>query len=144
MIGVTGTAAISEEGQDMTKAAHGIIVTEEAPRPGGHYSQGVLADDWLFVSGQLPIEPDGTVRDMAAFADQADLALANALAIVRAAGKSPADVVKATLYVAGIGNWGEANAAFARAFGAHRPARSIVPVPELHFGVLIEVEMIAR
>ncbi|KPF77862.1 reactive intermediate/imine deaminase [alpha proteobacterium AAP81b] len=119
------------------------IVTDQAPRPGGHYAQGVLAGDWLFVSGQLPIAPDGTVHQMAGFADQADLAIANALAIVRAAGKTPAQVVKATLYVVGIGNWPDANAAFARAFGDHRPARAIVPVPELHFGVGIEVEMIA-
>ncbi len=122
---------------------HQAITTDQAPRPGGHYAQGVLAGDWLFVSGQLPIEPGGSVRNGDAFADQADLALRNALAIVRAAGKAPEQVVKATLYVAGIGNWGEANAAFARAFGDHRPARSIVPVPELHFGVLIEVELIA-
>ncbi len=119
------------------------IVTDQAPRPGGHYSQGVLAGDWLFVSGQLPIDPDGTVRHAADFAEQADLAIANALAIVRAAGKAPAQVAKATLYVVGIANWPAANAAFARAFGDHRPARSIVPVPELHFGVQIEVELIA-
>ncbi len=122
---------------------HQAIVTDQAPRPGGHYAQGMLAGDWLFVSGQLPIAPDGTVRSTASFAEQAELALANALAVVRAAGKTPAQVAKATLYIAGIGNWGEANAAFARAFGDHRPARSIVPVPELHFGVLIEIEMIA-
>lgn len=122
---------------------HTAIVTDAAPRPGGHYAQGVLAGGWLFVSGQLPIDPDGTVRNAAAFADQADLAIANALGVVRAAGKTPEQVAKATLYVAGIGNWAAANAAFARAFGDHRPARSIVPVPELHFGVLIEVEMIA-
>ncbi len=127
----------------MTATALEVIFTDAAPRPGGHYSQGMMAGDMLFVSGQLPIEADGTVQNTAAFADQADLALANALAVVRAAGKTPAQVAKATLYVAGIGNWGDANAAFARAFGAHRPARSIVPVPDLHFGVLIEVEMIA-
>lgn len=125
------------------KTPHSAITTDRAPRPGGHYAQGILAGDWLFVSGQLPIEPGGTVRNAASFADQADLALANALAVVRAAGKTPEQVAKATLYVAGIGNWGEANAAFGRAFGGHRPARSIVPVPELHFGVLIEVELIA-
>lgn len=124
-------------------AALEAIVTDRAPRAGGHYAQGVLAGDWLFVSGQLPIEPDGTVRNGAGFADQADLAIANALAIVRAAGKTPARVAKATLYIVGIDNWPDANAAFARAFGDHRPARSIVPVPELHFGVQIEVELIA-
>ena len=122
---------------------HSAITTDQAPRPGGHYAQGILAGGWLFVSGQLPIEPGGVVCNTAAFADQADLALANALAVVRAAGKAPEQVAKATLFVAGIGNWGEADAAFARAFGDYRPARSIVPVPELHFGVLIEVELIA-
>jgi reactive intermediate/imine deaminase len=126
----------------MTKS-HTEITTDQAPAPGGHYAQGMLAGDLLFVSGQLPITADGTVKNQASFADQADLALANALAIVRAAGKTPAQVVKATLYLTGIDNWGEANAAFARAFGSHRPARAIVPVPALHYGVMIEVEMIA-
>ena len=130
-------------GQGMMTTPHTAIVTDAAPCPGGHYAQGVVAGGWLFVSGQLPIDPDGTVRHTCSFADQADLAIANALAVVRAAGKTPAQVVKATLFVAGIGNWGEANAAFARAFAEHRPARSIVPVLELHFGVLIEVELIA-
>lgn len=127
----------------MTTSPHVAISTDGAPQPGGHYSQGMQAGGWLFVSGQLPIDPHGTVHNAAAFADQADLAIANALAIVRAAGKLPAQVVKATLYLVGIDNWGAANAAFARAFGDHRPARAIVPVPELHHGVLIEVELVA-
>lgn len=123
--------------------SHVEVVTDQAPPAGGHYAQGMLAGDWLFVSGQLPIEADGTVRNEASFGEQADIALANALAIVRAAGKTPVQVVKATLYLTGIDDWAEANAAFARAFGSHRPARAIVPVPALHYGVMIEVEMIA-
>jgi enamine deaminase RidA (YjgF/YER057c/UK114 family) len=102
-------------GQAFMTPPHTAIVTDAAPRPGGHYAQGVLAGGWLFVSGQLPIDPDGTVHNAAAFADQADLAIANALGVVRAAGKTPEQVAKATLYVAGIGNWAAANAAFARA-----------------------------
>ncbi|WP_164157178.1 RidA family protein [Sandarakinorhabdus rubra] len=119
------------------------ITTSDAPRPAGHYVQGMQAGDWLFVSGQLPITPDGTIRHDADFTEQADLAIANALAVVRAAGKDVSRIAKATLYVVGIAHWPAANQAFAHAFGDHRPARAIVPVPELHHGVLIEVELIA-
>ena len=59
------------------------------------------------------------------------------------AGASPADVVKLTAYVVGASNWPRFNEAFAEAFGDHRPARSVVPVPELHHGYLIEIDGVA-
>jgi 2-iminobutanoate/2-iminopropanoate deaminase len=120
-----------------------IISTTAAPVPAGHYVQGAEAAGLLYVSGQLPIEPDGTLRADLPFAMQAELALANALAIVVASGRSIDSIVKSTIYIVDVANWPQANAAFAQALGAHRPARAIVPVPQLHHGALIEVEIIA-
>lgn len=118
-----------------------IVSTPAAPAPGGHYSQGVVHNGQLFVSGQLPIVTDDAAE--VPFEAQARVALENMLAIVAAAGSGPGDVVKVTAYIVGIENWPRFNAVFADLFGEARPARAVVPVPELHHGYLVEIEAIA-
>ena len=76
-----------------------IIHTEAASAPAGHYSQAVSHGDTLYISGQLPVSPQGRHNLEASFAEQAQLALANLLAILKAAGGSPQDLVKVTVYV---------------------------------------------
>ena len=119
------------------------ILSDDAPKPGGHDSQGVCHGDLVFVSGQLPVTLDGKIIAEASFEDQARLALANLLAIVKAAGSSPDRVLKVTVFLAGVEYWPKFNALYAEAFGEARPARSVVPVPALHYGCLIELEAIA-
>jgi enamine deaminase RidA (YjgF/YER057c/UK114 family) len=72
------------------------------------------------------------------------VALDNVLAILKAAGGSPQDLVKVTVYVAGVNHWPEFDRLYAAALGEHRPARAVVPVPELHHGYLVEIEALAR
>jgi 2-iminobutanoate/2-iminopropanoate deaminase len=119
------------------------IAAPDAPPPAGHYSSGIRANGLIFVSGQLAIEPDRTPRADLDFASQARLALANMLAVVRAGGGSPASVAKVTAYIVGVEHWPVFNAVFAELMGEARPARAVVPVPELHHGCLVEVECIA-
>lgn len=119
------------------------IATAEAPAPAGHYSQATAWGGLVFVSGQLATLPDGTKLNDRPFADQARAALANMLAIARAAGAEPGDFLKVTVYIAAVDHWPEFNAIFAEVFGEARPARAVVPVPELHYGYLVEVEGIA-
>ena len=119
------------------------ILTENAPKPGGHYSQAVCHGDLVFVSGQLPVTLEGKIIADASFEDQARLALANLLAIVKAAGSSPERVLKVTAFLAGVEYWPKFNAVYAEAFGKARPARSVVPVPALHYGCLVELEAVA-
>ncbi len=119
------------------------IFTEDAPKPAGHYSQAVCHGDLVFVSGQLPVTLEGKIIADASFEDQARLALANLLAIVKAAGSSPERVLKVTVFIAGVEYWPKFNAIYAEAFGDARPARSVVPVPGLHYGALVELEAIA-
>ena len=69
--------------------------------------------------------------------------LQNFLAILDAAGAEKRDVLKVTAYIVGSENWPLFNQAFAEAFGDHRPSRSVVPVPELHHGYLIEIDGVA-
>lgn len=119
------------------------ILTDAAPRPAGHYSQATCHGDLIFVSGQLPVTLEGKIAADQSFEDQARLALGNLLAIVKAAGSSPERVLKVTVFLAGGEYWPKFNAVYAEAFGAAKPARSVVPVPALHYGCLVEIEAIA-
>ena len=121
-----------------------IIHTPAASTPAGHYSQAVSHQGTLYISGQLPVSPGGRHNLEASFAEQAQVALDNLLAILKAAGGSPADLVKVTVYVVGVKHWPEFDRLYAAALGDHRPARAVVPVPELHHGYLIEIEAVAR
>jgi reactive intermediate/imine deaminase len=118
------------------------IATALAPTPAGHYSQATAWSDLIFVSGQLPARPDGSPGTALAFDDQVRQALANVLAILAAAGSGPDRVLKVTAYLAGVEHWPAFNRIYAEVFEA-RPARSVVPVPALHHGYLIEIEAIA-
>jgi reactive intermediate/imine deaminase len=119
------------------------IVTDAAPAPGGHYAQATAAEGLLFVAGQLPVRPDGTHMADQPFEAQAEQALANLLAIVRAGGSAPERVLKVNVYIVGIAHWPAFNRVYAEMFGDAKPARAVVPVPELHFGYLVEVDAIA-
>lgn len=119
------------------------ISTNGAPSPAGHYSQAVASGDLIFVSGQLPISANGKVASETSFADQVRLALTNVLSIVRAAGSDRDHIVKTTAYIVGISNWAECNRVYAEVLGSAKPARAIIPIPELHHGCLIEIDAIA-
>ena len=111
--------------------------------PGGHYSPGVAAGGLLFVSGQLPIAPDGTRLTGADFAAQARQALDNVDAVLRARDLTRARLVQVRVYLVDLADWGPFNALYAEWIGAHRPARAVVPVPALHFGLRLEIEAVA-
>lgn len=120
------------------------ISTDTASSPAGHYSQAIIHQGSLYISGQLPVSPDGTHNLEASFAEQAHIALNNLLAILKAAGSEPCDLVKVTVYVAGVKHWPAFDKVYAELLGSHRPARAVVPVPELHHGYLVEIEAVAR
>ena len=111
--------------------------------PAGHYSPGYRVGGWVFVSGQLPVRSGAAPDAKLSFEQQVRIVLENVRAVVEAAGGSLADVVKVTVYVTDIALWGEFNRLYAEAFGSHRPARVVVPVPELHHGLKLEVEALA-
>lgn len=119
------------------------ILTDRAPKPAGHYAQAVVTGAHVFVSGQLPVRPDGLPLDDDGFEAQARQAIQNMLEILRAAGSSPQQLVKVTAYIVGIANWPRFNAVYASMLPDACPARSVVPVPELHYGYLVEIDAIA-
>jgi reactive intermediate/imine deaminase len=119
-----------------------VVLTENAPRPAGHYAQATVAGGTIYVSGQLPIAPDGTQRADASFEDQARQAIANMLAVLTAAGGNAHHLAKVTAYIVGVENWPRFNAVYAAMLPDARPARTVVPVTELHYGYLIEIDAI--
>lgn len=119
------------------------IYTDKAPSPAGHYAQATAFGDLIFVSGQLAASPDGTSNADAPFEVQVRRALRNMLAIIDAAGGTPETILKVNAYIAGVEHWPAFNRIFAEELGDSRPARAVIPVPELHYGYLIELDAIA-
>lgn len=119
------------------------VASDQAPAPGGHYAQARVFAGVAYISGQLPVLPDGRHDPDASFEDQARRALHNLLAVVEAAGGSVDRILQVTAYLVGVDHWPRFNTVYAAAFGDARPARSVVPVPELHHGYLVEIDAIA-
>ena len=110
--------------------------------PKGHYSHAAAGSGLLFISGQLPIAPDGS-HPCPGFADQVRRAMGNLLTILHGAGSERSDLLKVTAYIVGIEHWDEFDAIYAELMGDARPARAVVPVPALHFGFKIEIDAVA-
>lgn len=119
------------------------ILTALAPAPAGHYSQAMRSGSTVYISGQLPIRSDGHKLADETFEPQARQAIANMLAILKAAGGEPEHLCRVTAYIVGVANWPEFNRIYAEMIPDARPARTVVPVPELHYGFLVEVDAIA-
>ncbi len=119
------------------------ISTPFAPAARGHYSQAVAHGGLVFVAGQLPIVPDDPERRLVDFEAQANQVITNVLAILQAAGSSADTILRATVYIADIAHWPAFNRIYAERLGAHRPARTVVPVAQLHYGYLVEMDVIA-
>jgi len=119
------------------------ISTQNAPKPAGHYSQAIVHNDIVYVSGQLPIDPLTGEKRIGTIEEQAEQALKNVAEILKASGSDLNQVVKTTIYVSDIELWDRVNKVYARFFSEHRPARSVVPTRKLHYGFQIEIEAIA-
>ncbi len=120
-----------------------IITTQNAPAAFGHYSQAISHNGFVFVAGQLPMDPHNPQAPLGDIEHQTKQTLKNVEAILKAAGSSLDKVVKATIFITDIGLWPAANKAYGDVFGDHKPARSAIPVPALPKGASIEIEVIA-
>ncbi len=119
-----------------------IIATDQAPAAVGPYSQAVLVNGLLFVSGQIPVNPaDGSVAE--SIEDQSHQALKNVGAILAEAGLSYEDVVKTTVLLADIADFKAMNAVYSEYFTQDKPARACFQVAALPLGVKVEIEVIA-
>jgi 2-iminobutanoate/2-iminopropanoate deaminase len=119
------------------------IATPNAPKPAGHYSQGIVYNGLLFVSGQLSIDPNTGEKKLGSIEEQTEQALNNVHGILEAAGSDWNRVLKMTVFVADINLWEAVNKVYMRILGENRPARAVIPCGELHYGFLIEIEAVA-
>lgn len=119
------------------------VLTEAAPLPAGHYSQGIVHNGLVYVAGQLPIVPGSDDRTVGSMEAQTEQTLRNVEAVLLASGSALDQVLQMTIYVSDIEQWGAVNRAYARVMGAHKPARAVVPVKDLHYGYQIEIQAIA-
>lgn len=119
-----------------------VISTNNAPGAIGPYSQAIDAGQFVFCSGQIPVNPEtGEIPE--GITAQARQSLANVKALLAAAGLTMDNVVKTTVFLADMSLFGPMNEVYAEAFTAPFPARSAVAVKELPKQVLLEVEVIA-
>ncbi len=121
-----------------------IIHTSKAPAALGPYSQAVVAGEWVFASGQIPIDPGTGEFIDGGISEQTDLVLKNLAAVLREAGASLDRVVKTTVYLADMGTFGDMNEVYAKHFGDHRPARATVQAAALPKNVGVEIDAIAH
>jgi 2-iminobutanoate/2-iminopropanoate deaminase len=119
------------------------IETRNAPAAGGHYSQAVVHNGLVFVSGQIPIDPQTGEKKLGSIEEQTEQVLKNVEAILKAANSDFSRVLKMTVYVADIELWAAVNKVYARVLGEHRPARAVIPTGKLHYGFLIEIDAVA-
>ena len=119
------------------------VVTADAPRPLGPYSQAIRAGGFVFVAGQLPLDAVGGIIGRGDVRAQTAAALANMAAILAAAGSSLDKVVKTTVFLTNLDDYADMNEVYAATFRPPFPARSTVEIGRLPRGMLIEIDCIA-
>ena len=125
----------------MTKKS---ITTDQAPQAIGAYSQAVISNNMLYVSGQIPLEPSGMEIIDQSFDAAADQVLNNLEAICKAANCSLDNIVKLTIYLTDINNFNTLNAIMEKRFTKPFPARATIEVSALPKGVTVEMDAIVE
>src|SRR5262249_20534353 len=98
------------------------VFTEDAPKPGGHYSQAVVCNGLVFVAGQLSIDPRTGEKLTGSIEQQTEQCLMNVAAILKASGSDLSRVLRMTIFVSDIEHWPAVNSVYAGVMGEHRPA----------------------
>jgi 2-iminobutanoate/2-iminopropanoate deaminase len=120
-----------------------IINTNDAPAPIGPYNQAVQVGNFLFVSGQIPLDPVSGELVSSGIAAETEMVMSNLKAILTAAGMDFKNVVKSTIFIMDMGQFAEINAVYGKYFPENAPARETVQVAQLPKGVNIEISVIA-
>jgi len=119
------------------------IITANAPKAIGPYSQGIIANGFVFASGQIPLDPATGELNIRSVEEQAHLALTNLKAVIEASGSSMDLVVKCTVFLQNMDDYGAVNAIYGEYFKSPYPARAAIQVARLPKDVKVEIEAIA-
>ncbi len=120
-----------------------IVYTDKAPQPIGPYSQGIEAGGLIFFSGQIAIDPEIGNITATDVEGQTRQVLKNISALLEEVGLTASNVVKTTVFIKNIGDFGKVNALYGEMFSSDSPARSCVEVSNLPAGALVEIEIVA-
>lgn len=121
-----------------------IIKTPQAPEAIGPYSQAVTAGDFIFCSGQIPLDPETMTVVGESPAEQTSQVLKNLSEVLKAAGSGLNNVLKTTVFLKDMNDFVEMNEIYSKFFGDHKPARATVEVARLPKDVLVEIECVAQ
>jgi reactive intermediate/imine deaminase len=138
-IPLLSTLIFSKEINEMSKE---IISTENAPQAIGPYSQAVKAGGLMFISGQIPLNPETGDLVFGSIEDEANQVLQNIKSICEAAGHGMEDIVKITIFLTDLGNFATVNEVMKKHFSEPYPARATVEISGLPLGVNVEIEAI--
>lgn len=119
------------------------VLTDRGPKPIGPYSQAIRANGFLYVSGQVALDPKTGEMAGGDIGKQTERTLENVKGIVEAAGSKMTHVVKTTVFLKDMNDFGAMNEVYARYFSSAPPARSTVQVARLPKDALVEIEVIA-
>lgn len=109
----------------------------------GHYTLATIHENTVYVSGQFAINPETGEKEFGTIEEETLKALKNVEKIVEAAGSKKEQILRMTLYISDVQLWNRVDGVYKTFFGESKPARTVVPTNELHFGFKIEVEAIA-
>jgi 2-iminobutanoate/2-iminopropanoate deaminase len=120
------------------------IRTSQAPEPVGPYSQAVRQGEWIFASGQIPLDPATQELVSGEIEEEAEQVIANLSAVLRSGGSSLENVLRTTVYLTDLSLFPRVNAVYARHFtGSPAPARATLQVAALPLGARVEIDAIA-
>jgi 2-iminobutanoate/2-iminopropanoate deaminase len=109
----------------------------------GHYALATIHQSTVYVSGQFSIDPETRKKKFGTIEEETLQALKNVEMIVEEAGSKKEQILRMTLYIPDMKLWDQVDAVYKEFFGEHKPARTVVPTNELHFGFKIEMDAIA-
>lgn len=121
-----------------------VYNTDRAPAAIGPYSQAVSADGWLYLSGQIGLDPKSGKLVSPSTEEQTRQVLSNLREVLAAAGCTPADVLRATIYLLDMDDFDTVNELYGEFLGSHRPARSTVQAAALPKKARVEIDLVAR
>jgi 2-iminobutanoate/2-iminopropanoate deaminase len=143
-LGLAGAfASRSWAGIRRSKTMKKQVQTDKAPKAIGPYSQGIIANGFVFCSGQIPLDPATGELNTGTIEEQTRQVLKNVSAVLEAAGSSLDEAVKTTVFLQDMNDFAKMNAAYAEFFKAPNPARAAVQVARLPRDVKVEIEAIA-
>jgi 2-iminobutanoate/2-iminopropanoate deaminase len=120
-----------------------VVSTPDAPKAIGPYSQAIVSGGMVYTAGQVALDPATMELVPGGVADQAERVFANLAAVLAAAGSGFDRVIKTTVFLVDMADFGAMNEVYARHFGNHRPARSTVAVAGLPKGARVEIDVVA-